>query len=305
MLDDFNKLKDADKSGFLAKLARLPGSYDGPEGLRAEPYGLMGFGEGAGLSRALQGWLDAPLVVSGTQFLLASGFDYGDLSPLKLSAELAGAEVVVLGYDAYQPNLHVPPGPLSFYHYVSYLAHATGHTQELTEAERVMGLLRERLGPEVKTAQNPAKTLAWALWNRVPLLLSAKANTGLPEILQRVFARVGKSLAITAGDHPLEVLSGAFEGRHQLGDDVVAIIAGETDEEMRLAEELLSTRIAQVERLDLPFGGVGEDITDAGAKTLVLWYVTLWVAAYLALLHQLSPEDSKIYEELAKAAQTP
>ena len=47
MLDDFDKLSAADESGFLARLWALPGSYDGPDGRRTEPYGLIGFGETA------------------------------------------------------------------------------------------------------------------------------------------------------------------------------------------------------------------------------------------------------------------
>ncbi|HEX7021580.1 MAG TPA: hypothetical protein VF171_01905, partial [Trueperaceae bacterium] len=79
MLDDFDKLRSADPSGFLGKLRELPGSYDGPDGVLAEPYGLTGFGEAAPLARLLQSWVDAPLVVNGTQFMLGSGFDFGEL----------------------------------------------------------------------------------------------------------------------------------------------------------------------------------------------------------------------------------
>ena len=305
MLDDFDKLSAADESGFLARLWSLPGSYDGPDGRRAEPYGLIGFGEAAPLSRALQGWVDAPLVVSGTQFMLASGFDYGELGTLKLNTEMTQAEVVVLGYAAYQPNLHVERDVLSPYTYASYLAHATGHSDALEQAERVMASLRDRLGPEVHTDDNPAKALAWTLWNRVPLIVSSRADRGLPGLLQGTFARVGKLLALTAGEHPLGVLSGAFEGRHVLGDDVVALIAGLEDEEMRLSQEILDTRVAQVERLSLPFGSannsVGEAVADPGARALLLWYASLFVAAYVAMLHGLSPEDSSVYSEVSRA----
>jgi hypothetical protein len=303
MLDDLNLLKDADKSGFLARLAALPGSYAGPDGLREEPYGLLAFGEAAGLARALQSWVDAPLVVSGTQFLLASGFDYGELAPLKLSSQMTDAEVVVLGSAAYEPNLHVPQDVLSPYTYASYLAYATGHAEALEQAEAAMASLSEQVAPEVATEQNPAKALAWALWNRVPLLLAGRGSQGPVGLLQRVWARVGKTLAITVGEHPLEILSGAFEARHQLADDLVVLIIGLEDEETRLAEEVLKTRAAQIEHLGLPFAGAGQDVEDAGTRSLVLWYVGLWVAAYLALLNQQSPEDSPVYLEVRKAAQ--
>lgn len=299
MLDDLSRLTAADEGGFLDRLAALPGSYDGPDGLRVEPYGLTGFGEASALSAALRSWVDAPLVVSGTQFMLASGFDYGELGALKLIME-SDVEVVTLGFEAYKPDFRVEPGVLSLYTYASYLAYATGHSEALMQAETSMAALRDYLRPEVETERNPAKALAWALWNRVPLLLAPKSDAGVLNLLQRVFARVGKSLSISAGEHPLEFVSGAFEGRHNLADDVVGVIVGE-DEEMRLAREVLETRVAQLEPLTLPFGGIGEPLSDPGARALVLWYISLWVAAYLALLHEQSPEDSQVYEALRAA----
>lgn len=298
MIDDMDKVTE-EAQGFLERLAQLPGSYDGPDGLRAEPYGLSGFGEASGLARALAAWVDAPLVVDGTQFLLASGFDYGALAPLKLSAEMVGADAVVLGYVAHEPALRVEPGPLSLYTYASYLAYATGHGEALAEAEIAMKALAMTCTADIETERNPAKSLAWTLWNRVPLLLAGREGAGLPELLQRVFARVGKTLAITVGDHPLEVLSGAFEGRHQLGDDVLALVVGPQDEELRLAVEVLGTRVAQVETMSLPFGGLGETVADPGARALVFWYITMWVSAYLALLHEMNPADSVVYSKLA------
>ena len=71
MLDDFDRLRDLDQDGMLAALADLPGSYDGPTGLRRAPYGLLAFGESAALSRVLVSWVDAPVVAKGTQFLLS------------------------------------------------------------------------------------------------------------------------------------------------------------------------------------------------------------------------------------------
>lgn len=302
MLEDFDQLRDLDQDGVLAALADLPGSYDGPTGLRPSPYGLLAFGESAALSRVLACWVDAPVVAKGTQFLLASGFDFGELAPLRLSAELAGAEPVVIGFDAYEPTLRVAPGPLSSYTYLCYLAHATGHAAALAEAEAQLALLRDRLSPQVETAQNPAKALAWTLWNRVPLLLAGRADAALPELLQRVLARVGKSLAVSLSEHPLEVVTGALEGRHQFGDDLVAVILGAENAEMALAREVLATRVAQVERLALPFGGVGKEVADPGARALVIWYAAMWVAAYLALLHQLSPSDSPVYQAALQTA---
>ena len=287
---------------FLTALAALPGSYDGPDGLRDEPYGLMAFGEASSLPGVFRSWVDAPLVLSGTQFILSGGFDYGDAAPLKVSTELAGAEVVTLGHGLHEPSLFVGPDSLSFYTYASYLAYATGHGDDLAAANQTMLELAAVMRPEVETARNPAKTLAWSLWNRVPLLVASKPQAGLTGLLQRVFARTGKSLAITVGEHPLETLAGAFESRHSLGDDVVGLVLGDEDDETALAVELLGTRVAQIERLALPFGDVGTAPKDAGAQALVLWYAGQWVAAYLALLHGLEPADTDIYNALRVAA---
>jgi hypothetical protein len=301
MLDDHAKLRAADTSGFLQKLASLPGSYDGPDGTKPEPYGLVAYGEAAGLPRLLQPWVDAPFVLSGTQFMLASGFDYGEFAPLKLSAEMTGAEVIVLGHAAHEPSLRVAPGALSLYTYAAYLAHATGHADAYTALEQVLAALRERLAPEVPTDQNPAKALAWALWNRVPFLVAGRLSSGLPELLQHAFARVGKTLAITAGEHPLEMLAGAFEARHGLADDIVAVLLGAKDEELALAQEVLETRVAQVEHLDLDLIGPVPD--DPVARNLALWYAGMYVAAYVALLHGLDPAESPVYTALIEATQ--
>lgn len=298
MLDDLDQLRAADKSGFLARLYDLPGSYEGPDGLRSEPYGAIGFGEAANLPLLLGSWFDAKVVVGGTQFLLAGGFDHGELAPLKLSSELAGAGVVVAGYAAHEPDFEIARGPLSLYQYACYLAYATGHDQVLTQAEEAMLQLRTRLAPATGTAENPAKTLAWTLWNRIALFIAGREAAGLPQQLQHVFARTGKSLAVTAGEHPLEFAAGAFETRKELGDEVIAVVVGPEDEEMRLAREVLGTRVSQVEQLDLP----GLPIHDPGGRALVLWYYAMHVAAYLALLHGHSPEDNEVYEKLVGAA---
>lgn len=301
MSDNLDLRLQTEGREFFSRLFALPDSYDGPDGLREEPYGLVAYGEASSLSAVFKDWIDAPIVLSGTQFLFAGGFNYGDAAPLKISAELAGAQVVMLGHGVHEPNVTIPPDPLSFYTYASYLAYATGHKDDLADANRVMRDLREHLRPEVETGHNPAKTLAWQLWNRVPILLANKRQSGLVDLIQRVFARVGKSLVIPTGEHPLEMLSGALEGRHQLGDDMVGLVLGHEDEEVALGIELLETRVAQIERLSLPFSDIGTTPKDSAAYSLVVWYLGVWVAGYLALLHGLEPEDSQVYEALRGA----
>ncbi len=301
MLDDIDALKARDTQAFLARLASLPGSYDGPDGLQPEPYGLLGFGEAGDVAALAASWVDGTLVTSGTQFLLAGGFDFGEAGALRISSELAGARPIVLGDDVYQPSYRIPSGTLSPYTYLGYLAHATGHTEAWGAADARLRELAPRLAPEVPTDLNPAKQLAWALWNRVPLLVSDRARSPLQGLLQQVFARVGKTLVIPTGAHATAVVSGAFEGRHQLGDDVVGLIIGREGAEVALVREVLATRVAQVESLTSD-GAALEGLGDGVAEAVVVWYLGLWTASYLALLHSFDPSENPIYQNVRSSA---
>jgi hypothetical protein len=293
---------DEREAAFLASLASLPGSYDGPDGVRTPPYGLMAFGEAAALPAVLRPWIDRTLVADGTQFVVSTGFDFGEVPALKVAVELTSAKVVTLGSRVNEPDLHVPAGPLSLYSIWCYLGFATGHDEAVAEFEASARVLAERCAAGTNTEQNPAKALAWSLWNRVPILVAGRANSSVPPLIQRVFARTGKSLAISLGEHPLELATGALEGNHALGDDLLALLIGGEDAELGLAREVLSTRVAQVERLDL--GEVlNQPPSDPVAAAMALWYLSLWVAAYLAILHGHDPADSGVYREVRRAAE--
>lgn len=304
MLDDFEALSALDTSGFLSRLAALPGSYDGPDGVQTEPYGVLGFGEASVLADLLAPWVDGAMVGKGTQFLLTSGFDFGEVAALRLNAELAGARPIVLGDAAFEPSYRVIGGPLSPYTHVSYLGRATGHGEALQRTEARLQELVTRLGPEVPTERNPAKAVAWTLWNRVPLLVTSRARAGLQPLMQQLLARVGKTLAIPTGAHPAGVVAGAFEGRHQLGDDLVGLVLGAEDREVALVREVLGTRVAQVESLTAHAGEPLAGIEDPVGEALVVWYLGAWVAAYLALLHNFDPGDSGVYGKVRDSAET-
>ncbi len=303
MLDDFDALSERDVSGFLARLAALPGSYDGPDGRQPEPYGVMAFGETSVLPPVLSSWIDAPLVATGTQFLLTSGFDFGEVAALRLTTELSGARPVVLGDAVFEPSYRVAGGVLSPYVHLSYLANATGHGSALAAADAAMRELVTRCGPHVPTELNPAKTVAWTLWNRVPLLLSSRSRACLQPLVQQVLARVAKSLAIPTGEHPAGVVSGAFEARHRLGDDLVGLVLGPEDRELALVREVLGTRVAQVESLYAHAGELVSELEDPVAEALVLWFLSVWAAAYLALLHRLDPGDHDVYQRVRDSAE--
>lgn len=285
-------------------MAALPGSYDGPDGRQPGPYGVLAFGEASVLPPLLGTWVDGAMVPDGTQFVLASGFDFGEVAALRLHAELHGATPIVIGDAAFQPSYRVPGGALSLYHHLGYLAHATGHTEALQDAEDRMRAWAPSLAPDAPTELNPAKRLAWTLWNRVPLLLSGRGAAHLQTLVQQVLARVGKTLSIPTGAHPAVVVAGAFEGRHQLGDDVVGLVVGPEDGETALVREVLATRVAQIESLNESAGAPLAGMSDPVAEALVLWYFSTWVAAYLALLHDREPGDDEVYRRVRDSAET-
>lgn len=293
---------DDREAAFLAAIDALPDSYDGPDGVRPEPYGLIAFGEAANLPALLRPWIDAPLVTRGTQFLTATGFDFGELGPLKITSEMSGAEVVTLGSRTYEPDVQVATSPFSVYTVGCYLGYATDHGDAVEEINSALRAIAGRCRAQVPTEDNPAKALAWTLWNRVPLLLASRSNSAAQPLVQRVFARIGKSLAISSGEHPLEFASGALEGNHALGDDLLALVVGSDDRETELARQVLSTRVAQVENLDLA-EVLTEPPVDPVVAGMALWYLSLWVAAYLAILHGHDPADSGVYDEVRKVAQ--
>jgi hypothetical protein len=164
----------------------------------------------------------------------------------------------------------------------------------------------DRVAPEIPTGENPAKALAWALWNRVPLLLSAPEGTPAQWLVQSAFARLGKTLAVPSGPHPGLIAATALESRHALGDDLVGLWLGATGPEVTLIDEVLATRVAQIERIApvdahdagwLP-AATGDPVVDA----MVLWFAACWVACYGALLGELDPGEERVYRTLAREA---
>jgi hypothetical protein len=165
-----------------------------------------------------------------------------------------------------------------------------------------MRLVAAAADPTLATDENPAKRLAWALWQRVPLLVSERGAAAGQPLVQQTFARVGKALAVPTGDHGALVAAAAFEGRHALADDLVALVVGRRLAETDLIEEVLSTRVAQVERLTFGDGWLPPSLEDIVLDAIVLWYAVTWVAAYGALLAELDPADEGVYGRVRAVA---
>lgn len=317
MLDERSTLHARDPRGFLERLAALPDAYGGPDGVRPPPYGFDAAGAAAVVAPVVADWFDGRLTPRGTQFLAEGGFDDPAESATRRSAvEAAGAQVVVIGAEtdadgaddsaasgaASGADVRLPDDAFAPFHLVRYLAHATGHG---AAGERLVAALRvvaDAAAADRPTAENPAKALAWTLWQRVPLLVSDRGGAAAQGLVQQSFARVGKVLAVPTGAHGALVAAAAFEGRHALGDDLVALVLGRIGPETELIEEVLATRVAQVERLRFGDGWLPQADADPVVDGIVLWYAATWVAAYGAVLAGLDPSDDGVYGRVRAVA---
>ena len=307
MLDERSTLHARDPEGFLDRLASLPDAYGGPDGERPGPHGRDAAGAAAVLEAVVADWFDGRLTPRGTQFFVAGGFeDPVELAARRSTVEAAGAAVVVIGADdageGETRDVRLPDDALAPYHLVRYLAYASGHAEA---GERLVAALRHVAAgadPARSTAENRAKALAWALWQRVPLLVSDRTDAPAQGLVQQAFARVGKSLAIPAGAHGALVASAAFEARHALADDLVALVLGRLGPETEVIEEVLATRVAQVERLAFGDGWLPPADADPVVDAVVLWYAATWVAAYGAILGEIDPADDGVYGRVRAVA---
>ncbi|MFC6591055.1 SIS domain-containing protein [Deinococcus lacus] len=275
----------------LTQLEQLPGSYAGPTRPEAAPYGVVGAGEGVLAAALAQTLIPGNLTHSGTQFVVSST----DAQPLAQDyaslAEVAGAQVrrIGVGTAAGDMDALVPGGVGGTYHAAQLLAYASGHQAEAEEAERLLTEIRERCQPSV-TENNPARDLAWTLWNRTPLLLASADAEALLQAWQSLLARVGKTLAVPVVGDPLVVLTGAFEARHEKGDAKVGLLLGDLDPALDISREVLESRVDEVHHLPYP----ASNLASAYPQQLALWYLGAWVAAYLAECYGTPPEDSPV-----------
>ncbi len=277
-------------SHFLILLEQLPSAYTGSKKAEAGPYGLVGVGEGTLAAALAQTLVANSLTRTGTQFVLSSpdvrgpATDYADL------AEVAGATVkrVSTGGTPEEIDVLVHGGPLATYHFAQYVAYSSGHAKEAERADTLIAELAAKCAPHIEL-NNPARDLAWSLWGRLPLLISTPEADALPQAWQQLLARTAKTLSVPLVGDILPLVTGAFEAQHEKGDTKVALILGDTDEQLMIAREVLDSRIDEVIHVPYPDGE-----TDSYAGQLALWYFGVWVAAYLAQRYSIEAADNKV-----------
>ncbi|SEJ05927.1 phospho-glucose isomerase C-terminal SIS domain-containing protein [Deinococcus reticulitermitis] len=278
---------------FLTLLARLPGSYAGPTRAETGPYAVVGSGEGtlaAQLAQTLPG-VRGNFTRTGTQFVLFSPDAQDAARTYAELAEVAGAGVRRIGTGGQAADLDVlvPGGTLATYHFAQALAYGTGHAEDAQAADMLLADLARRCSPEVGEGENPARVLAWSLWGRSPLLIAGEGSEALSHAWQHLLARVGKTLGVPVLGDALPFVTGAFEAQHERGDGRVALVLGDLDPALGVAQEVLESRIDEVIAVPVP-GETGS----AYAGGLALWYLGAWVAAYLAERYGQPAEDSPV-----------
>jgi hypothetical protein len=292
MLDDPNTLRARDPKNILGQLAALPDADATPDGALPGPHGA-----------AFGGWtaVVAPLLASWfTMGAAATHFDLGGGGP---TAPTPGVMRVRIGDPEHEAvDVRIADDPFAPYQLVRYLAFATGQAAMVARIAEGCRVVASRVGPAIPTEENPAKRLAWSLWQRVPLLLTQPELVPAQWLVQASFARFGKTLAVPSGPHPALLAASAFESRHALADDLVGVWLGAGGGDAPLINEVLQTRVAQIEPLDregdwLPAPS-GETVVD----TVVLWYAASWVACYGALLGEHDPADGKTYRAVRARA---
>lgn len=303
MLDTFERY-ELDTTQMARLLEALPNSYDGPTRVMPAPYGVIGFGEGALSAELTREFIDDSSVAGGTQFILSGGLDFGAVEAASLISEASGATVFQMGSEAgFQAEVssdessiqlsdadndsvtRVAPSALATYHYALALAHMTGNAEKAQAVDAALVALRDTCNANVPTEENPAKQLAWKLWTRTPLLIPSGGFALQPLVWQISLSRIGKSMSIPVPLNALEIVASGFEARHESGDALVALFLGGEDGRLRLARELLETRVDEVIE-------IGSAERDLFAANMALWYLSCWVAYYLSLMYGADPQDS-------------
>ncbi len=283
-----------DSHKLARQLSSLPGDFPKPKVDYPGPYGVIGYGEAWWPAQLAELWTGRLISEGGTQFVLQGGLDLGAAAGAAAAAKAGGARVVRVGFGD-EVEVAIEPHPLSPYRYLRFLQEATGEARSGRQVDSALEKLTAELAPETPSEDNPAKIMAWNLLERLPVWVVSERYAGLAAALQQTFARIGKSLSITPPPGGLEFFVTALEARHEQGDPLVALVAGD-DERTRLAVEVLQGRVDTVLQLPKP------DAAGALSEMVAIWYFVAWTAYYLAILYGRDPSDGEVLARLREEA---
>jgi len=172
---------------------------------------------------------------------------------------------------------------------------------ELDEAFAVVEALRDELSVETSAAENPAKTLALRLVDRIPLVYGSRLLEG---VAYRIGTQLNENSKVPAG-------SGAFpEAFHN------AVLGSESDEKLLGSMAMLlvrdpmdtgatKTKIDRFRDLFEPRIGDVLEVEARGrsklARILFLLYLGDYLSAYLGLLYGRDPSSNRAIDELKRA----
>jgi hypothetical protein len=184
----------------------------------------------------------------------------------------------------------IPPHALAPYGYLHAGLHAGGAGDLAQALERRLLAERAQLLPEIPTADNPAKELAWSCFDYQPIFVASPRYRNLGSALQQLWTRIAKLPSFSAPPAAAEFLLLAFEARHEQADPYAVIILGD-DPELGVATEIVEPRAGAVFRLPQ---AAGADLEQA----LSYWYRLAWTAYYTALIQGSDPGDLELLAQL-------
>lgn len=269
----------SDSQFFRFDLRDLPGSFSEPPAFPG-PYQVEARGNSFWAGELLSSVL--PLGSGGTRLVLLGEGQEAEAATNSFS----------IGSSAFA-DCFIPPHALAPYGYLHAGLHAGGAGDLAQALERRLLAERAQLLPEIPTADNPAKALAWSCFDYQPIFVVSPRYRGLAQASQQLWTRITKLPSFTTPPAAAEFLLLAFESRHEQGDPYAVVILGD-DPELNLVVEIARSRTGAVFRLPSP---PGNDLEQA----LGYWYRLAWTAYYTALIQRADPGDLEALGQLYPA----
>lgn len=263
----------------------------------------------------LPAWLDQDTVVvvisySGETAEALACFDQASSQTQTVIVVTSGGELAkraqANGAVLYQFAYEAPPRDALGYLFapVVIILEQTGVLQkkeaELTPAIKLITELAGLYSPKIATAQNPAKQLAYRLFDRVPIIIGSNITRSVARRWKNQFNEHAKTASWF--DELPEANHNTVEGFNlpaRFKDDVVIIFLEsnfdhpEVIKRQSLWREHLKGHGVETETIEAKGG-------DIWSNKLSLTYLGDWASYYLALLQRLDPEAIQVIKELKR-----